>query len=105
MWSGFEQPRLGLCLRVNSGDMALLSSDAPTWHLLNLIENSERGKVTAGSQYTLVPKRPPSEVKEDVGLHPAMCKELRSRDVSTLAGKVHRTEGRIRLEWTRTISE
>lgn len=71
-WSGFQQPQLGLCLCVSSGDMALLSSDVPTWHLLNLIENSKRGKVTAGSLYTLAPKRPPSEVKEDTDLHPAM---------------------------------
>lgn len=57
VWSGFEQPRLGLCLCVSSRDVAILSSDAPTWHLLNLIENSERGKVMAGSLYTLSPKR------------------------------------------------
>lgn len=72
VWSGFEHPRLGLCLCVSSGDTALLSSDAPTWHLLNLIENSERGKVMSGSLYTLASSRPPSEVEEDMGLHPAM---------------------------------
>lgn len=52
-WSGFEQPQPGLCLPVSSGDMAHRSSDAPTWHLLNLIENSERGKVMTSSLFSL----------------------------------------------------
>lgn len=55
-----------LAFVLGSGDVALLSSDAPTWHLLNLIENSERGRVTAGSS-----QEASSEAKGDMGLHPA----------------------------------